>query len=115
MATITLTKKNAGTSDWRPLEGGTITVDDGRAARVVVADAARRPYVDRRVQPGRAVRFKARGTAGVHKVTAVDAEGYEMASALFTLRPETTIRCARGRLDEAVHRGAALHRRRPAL
>ena len=110
MDAITLSKKNAETSDWRPLEGGSITVEDERAARVVVADAARRPYVDRRLRAGRAVRtvrsvrFKARGTAGIHTVTALDAEGNELACALFTLRPETAIRCARGPYAELAGR-----------
>ena len=104
MAAIRLTKKNAGTSDWRPLEGGTITVDDARAVRVVVEDGARRAYVDRRARPGRALRFKARGTAGIHTIVAFDAEGAPLHCATFTLRPQTTIRCARGPYAELAGR-----------
>ena len=104
MAGIGLTKKNAETCEWLPLESGSITVSDERAARVVVADAARRPYVDRRVRTGRAVRFKARGTAGLHTVVAFDADGAPLHCATFALRPQTSIRCARGPYAELARR-----------
>ena len=93
---IRLTKADGTTSHWRPLEKGSIAVDDERVARVVVADAARRPYVDRRARQGRAVRFRARGAAGVHRVSALDAGGVELAAEQFALRPRTAIRCSSG-------------------
>jgi hypothetical protein len=91
-----LTKSEAGTSHWRPLETGTVEVADARAARVTVADGARRVYLDRPVRPGRRVRFRARGSAGIHVVSALDGAGTALSECRFVLRPQTEIRCDRG-------------------
>jgi len=103
-AVVVLIKSRSETSHWAPLEQGSVTVNDPRVARVVVTDGARRPYVDRRARPGRAVRFRARGTAGLHAVGALDAEGNVLATASFRLQPETVIECRRGPYGELARR-----------
>jgi len=93
---ITLKKQDTGSSLWSPLENGTIRVESKQIARVKVTDGTLRPYFDRAVKPGRPVRFQARGAAGHHAVTALDAAGKEIGRAQFVLKPKTRLTCNRG-------------------
>lgn len=105
---VTLTKARADSSNWAPLERGTVHVEGvGHAVRLTIADGEGRLYVDRNVQPGRPARFKARGSAGTHDVRLLDGEGGELARATFALRPQTRIESAKGPygdLAEQLHR-----------
>ncbi|MFO8008255.1 MAG: hypothetical protein R6V05_11020 [Candidatus Brocadiia bacterium] len=96
MGDITLEKQDESTSLWRPLEPGRVEVADEQPAEVTIADAGGRIYVRRRTRAGRGVRFRARGTAGLHTVRALDADGQELSRATFRLQPCTHIECSGG-------------------
>ena len=91
-----LDKQHSDTSFWSPLETGTICVNNPLAVRVAVADGAQRCYFERAIKPGSPVRFQARGTAGCHTVTALDAAGAGIGRTLFKLKPKTQMTCNRG-------------------
>lgn len=94
--TITLDKQHRHTAAWSPLERGSIRIADARIKRVRISDGARRVYLDSPVQPGRSVRFLARGAAGRHCIEALDAAGTVLAQVLLTLKPQTQLTCNRG-------------------
>ena len=90
---ISLAKMQADSSRWLPLEQGVIRCADARAARVVVSDGARRCYVDTAIKPGAAVRFRARGAAGVHCIEVFDRRGRVIGTQDFRLQPQTRMTC----------------------
>lgn len=84
----------SASSHWLPLESGKVAVPPG-TTRVIAADGAGRIYVDAKPRRG-AVSFTARGTAGIHRLIAVAADGATLAEVQFHLRPRTSIVCDRG-------------------
>ncbi len=94
--TIELTKTDSTTSLWRPLETGTLSVDDERAARLTLTDSSGAVYLDRRLRPGQAAKFTVRGTAGRHNALVFDAEGQLLGGLQFILQPATRVDCNRG-------------------
>jgi hypothetical protein len=91
---ITLSKTDRSTSRWSPLEAGVIRLPSA-ARRVEVCDGAGRVYLD--VVPRRnQARFRARGSAGVHRVSAMGSDGRSIATASFRLCPATSLACDRG-------------------
>ncbi|MBI5725486.1 MAG: hypothetical protein HZA50_16130 [Planctomycetes bacterium] len=93
---IELRKSHTDSSHWSPLEAGSASIKDRLARALRVMDGAGRIYVDARISAGRAVSFRARGAAGVHRVLAISADGGIRGEAKFLLKPRTEIRCDRG-------------------
>ena len=93
---MNLTKANATSSFWQPLETGSLTIDDPAIARVLVLDADGWCYVDAPVQHETTLAFTVRGMAGRHQVYALDARGATVAKATITLRPRTSLCCDAG-------------------
>lgn len=91
---ITLAKTDRSTSNWHPLEDGSVRVPPG-TARIEISDGAGRTYLVAAPHRG-AIAFRARGAAGIHRVTALDRGGQMLASACFRLRPATSLACDRG-------------------
>jgi len=91
-----LTKANAESSHWLPLEQGTVEVLDARAARVVITDSVRRCYLDMATKPGAKVTFQARGNAGVHALSVLDDDDAVLGCTTFELRPRTRMSCDKG-------------------
>lgn len=89
-------KANPDTDFWRPLEAGTIRVTKRRARRVQITDGAQLMYLDAPLRAGQAVRFAARGAAGVHHVSVLDAAGRCVAATSFRLQSRTEMSCNRG-------------------
>ena len=113
---ISLQKSNEQSSAWAPLEKGRIEVAMPGASRVMVCDAALRPYVEQAIPRG-AARFTVRGRAGVHTVSVLDGDGTELARTQFTVRPRTRIACSKGPYaalaDRVVNQMIVASRRRP--
>jgi hypothetical protein len=101
---IRLTKQDARSSYWQPLEQGTITVRNPSVASLIVRDAAGRTYLEQPVRGGRAVRFIVRGTAGRHRFEVLDGHGVTIEHGGFTLKPRTRIQCNRGVYAKLAHR-----------
>jgi hypothetical protein len=96
-AAIALTKSNTESTNWAPLEKGTVQVDGvDDAVRLTIADGGGQVYVDRKLQPGRSARIEVRGAAGTHILRVLDAEDCELARTTFALRPQTRIETAAG-------------------
>ncbi|MCY3021485.1 MAG: hypothetical protein NTW87_20920 [Planctomycetota bacterium] len=93
---IRLEKQERGTSFWRPLEQGVITVRTAGAAGVTVSDAAGRVYVAARCSGSRKVRFAARGAAGAHAVRVLGKDGRALGALSFVLKPHTAIAATPG-------------------
>ncbi len=91
-----VTKQNTGSSLWQPLEKGQVVAGSAGLARVRVADALGRVYVDSKASAGKALRFRARGLAGLHTVSALDGDGAVLAEQRFTLQPATSLHCSKG-------------------
>lgn len=91
-----LEKQNANTDLWLPLESGTVRFSDTRVVRVRISDGTSRTYFEAAVKAGRPVRFTARGVAGRHTVTGLDAAGEKIVRAQFVLKPQTRLTCNRG-------------------
>ena len=99
-----LTKENAETIYWRPLEEGRITALDKRAARAIVSDGERRIYFTGDFVAGRPVRFRARGSAGEHWVGIFDESGGRIGSMSFVLKARTEMSCDRGPYTDIANR-----------
>ncbi len=93
---IEFSKQHAQTSHYAPLEQVTVKSDHAEASYLIVHDAAGRPYVERSVKPGQNVRFNVRGAAGRHELEVLDADRRTLESQQFTLKPATSIDCAKG-------------------
>jgi hypothetical protein len=93
---ITLEKTDKASSHFAPLENGRIQSDHPDARRLVCRDAAGRAYIDRKINPGKAARFQARGFAGIHLAEVLDAEGRTLESRRFRLAARTEFWCNRG-------------------
>lgn len=93
---LDLTKQNAETSHWAPLESGKLSTLAPDVASVTVTDALGWTYVDRPLRAGRCVTFAARGAAGPQRVRLFDAAGAALAETVFLLTPRTRIACDRG-------------------
>ena len=91
---IELTKTHTETVLWQPLEAGAIRAD--RGAELAVSDGDDNLYFRRRIARSRAVKFRARGAAGRHRVMLLDGDGELLDVRTFLLRPHTFIRCNRG-------------------
>ena len=107
---ITVKKENAGTTEWAPLESGTVVLNagGGRVFTLVIEDAARREYVRRPIKPGQKVAFKARGQAGLHRLAVLSGAGLALAEFPFTLKARTAITCDRGPYGALADRLATL-------
>lgn len=101
---ITLVKQHPGTSRWQPFERGAITTASPEAVQVSVADAAGWTYVERPIRVGRAVRFEARGQAGLQRVRLFEDNGDPIAETTFVLAPRTRLGCDRGPYGELADR-----------
>ncbi|MCX7847732.1 MAG: hypothetical protein N2595_06875 [bacterium] len=75
---------------------GTLWIRDRRVARITIHDGAHRAYVETRVATPRRLRFRVRGSAGLHCVTAYDRRGALLQQWTFRLQPATHITCDRG-------------------
>lgn len=93
---ITLSKQDASTSHWQPLERACLTVADPDAARFTVTDSRGWTYVDEPVHAGRAVTFDMRGAAGSQRIRLYDAGGTMLSERVVQLRPRTRLECDRG-------------------
>lgn len=94
---ITLSKRQAATSLWAPLEAGSIRLGPLTGSHVLtLEDSRRREYLRRPVRGGQTVRFAARGAAGEHRVRVCDEAGVCRAEATFVLKAATAVSCDRG-------------------
>lgn len=104
---ISISKTNAGSSNWQPLEKGALEIDGlSQPARLNISDGAGRVYVECPVRPGRRVNIQARGTAGLHIARVVDDQGAELARSTFRVQPRTSIESSKGpygALTERLH------------
>ena len=91
---LTLAKTDRSTSHWQPLEDGVVRVP-ALTHRVELRDGAGHVYLAAAPRRG-TVAFRARGAAGVHRLTALDAAGRTIAETTFRLRPATSLSCDRG-------------------
>lgn len=105
---ITLTKSNLTTSNWLPLESGTLTVDDPTITRIRITDADGQCYVDASIHVMQTLAFAVRGMAGRHQVRALNARGEMVAQCTLVLRPHTSLRCNAGPYTRLAERLAQL-------
>ncbi|MEI6167079.1 MAG: hypothetical protein WCS52_07780 [bacterium] len=107
---IELTKTNRKTAEWVPFESGTVQLNVGTATgyQLVIEDAARREYVRCAIRPGQRVRFKARGTAGLHSVRVLSPLSSVLVETAFTLKAATRIHCDQGPYGKLMERLATL-------
>lgn len=91
---ITLHSQAAGTSVWSPLQRGRLE-DLPEGCRVRISDGAGRTYLDADPRRGR-VSFTVRGSLGIHRASAVRADGSVATTISFRVAARTALACDRG-------------------
>lgn len=93
---LVLQKERPATALWQPLEHGTLRICNRAVTRVTITDGAGRTYYATRIGTPRNLSFRARGAAGLHRVTAFNRRGTQLAQLTFRMQPATQITCDRG-------------------
>jgi len=89
---LKLTKENEGSSHFQPLESGWITLEQP-CDKIEISDGQGRRYLSQPVSGQGRIPFKARGTAGWHRICLRDDSGGLLHEWKFLLKARTSLHC----------------------